>query len=226
MNNELTQLKIGIAMITASWVNAMLIWDNLPELWANLVTALTGLKMDNLSHTWISGLKETFKSRKLILVTNVFAKIRMMLQTEKTFDLRSVCTVGKHLLYACVSMATNEYQDTPASFKKMGTWWMSRYGRYEQPKMLFDGRLNKSHCVTTPCAWLPSGDGEYENEILSFITLLLTLVYWTQQVPQTPKLTSSELYKYLCFESLTSNWFASEGLTSHFVVINRILKSR
>ena len=45
----------------------------------------------------------------MFLVTNVFAKIRMMPQTKKTFDLRSVCTVGKHLLYACVSMATNEY---------------------------------------------------------------------------------------------------------------------
>ena len=58
LNNEFTQLEIGVAMITTSWVNAMLIWDNLPELWANLVAALTRLKMNNLSHTWISGLNE------------------------------------------------------------------------------------------------------------------------------------------------------------------------
>ena len=37
-------------MVGTSWVNAMLVGDDLPELGTNLVTALAGLKVDNLSH--------------------------------------------------------------------------------------------------------------------------------------------------------------------------------
>ena len=48
--SSLTQLKIGITMVGTSWVNAMLVGDDLPELGTNLVTALAGLKVDNLSH--------------------------------------------------------------------------------------------------------------------------------------------------------------------------------
>ena len=47
---RLTQLEIGITVVGASWVNAMLVGDDLPELGADLVTALAGLEVDNFSH--------------------------------------------------------------------------------------------------------------------------------------------------------------------------------
>ena len=42
------QLKIRVTVVSAGWVNSMLVRDNLPELGTNLVTALTSLKMNNL----------------------------------------------------------------------------------------------------------------------------------------------------------------------------------
>ena len=48
--SSLTQLEIGITMVGTSWVNAMLVGDDLPELGADLVTALAGLEVDNFSH--------------------------------------------------------------------------------------------------------------------------------------------------------------------------------
>ena len=37
-------------MVGTSWVNAVFVRDDLPELGTDLVTALAGLKVDNLSH--------------------------------------------------------------------------------------------------------------------------------------------------------------------------------
>ena len=37
-------------MVGTSWVNSMFVGDDFPEFSTNLVTALTGLKMDDLSH--------------------------------------------------------------------------------------------------------------------------------------------------------------------------------
>ena len=37
-------------MIGTSWVNTVLVGDDLPELGTDLVTALAGLKVDNFSH--------------------------------------------------------------------------------------------------------------------------------------------------------------------------------
>ena len=37
-------------MVGTSWVNTMLVGDDLPELGTDLVTALTGLKVNDFSH--------------------------------------------------------------------------------------------------------------------------------------------------------------------------------
>ena len=37
-------------MVGTGWVNTVFVRDDLPEFGTNLVTALTGLKVDNLSH--------------------------------------------------------------------------------------------------------------------------------------------------------------------------------
>jgi len=44
------QLKIGVTVVGTGGVNTVLVGDNLPELGTNLVTALTCLNVNNLSH--------------------------------------------------------------------------------------------------------------------------------------------------------------------------------
>jgi hypothetical protein len=44
------KLKIGVAMVGTSWVNTMLIGDDLPELGTDLVTALSSLDMNDFTH--------------------------------------------------------------------------------------------------------------------------------------------------------------------------------
>jgi len=44
------KLEIAVAVVGTSWVDSVLVGDDLPELGTDLVTALAGLKMDNLSH--------------------------------------------------------------------------------------------------------------------------------------------------------------------------------
>jgi len=44
------KLEVGSSCIASSWVNAVLIRDDLPELGTDLVTALARLKVDNLTH--------------------------------------------------------------------------------------------------------------------------------------------------------------------------------
>ena len=44
------QLEITVTLVGTSWVNAMLIRDDFPELGTDLVTALSGLDVDYLSH--------------------------------------------------------------------------------------------------------------------------------------------------------------------------------
>ena len=46
------ELKIRVTMIRTGWVDSMLIRDNLPELSSDLVTALTTLYVNNLSHAF------------------------------------------------------------------------------------------------------------------------------------------------------------------------------
>jgi len=44
------QLKIGIAVVGAGWVNTVLVGDNLPKLGADLVAALACLNVNDFSH--------------------------------------------------------------------------------------------------------------------------------------------------------------------------------
>ena len=44
------QLEVGVAVVGAGRVNAMLIGDDLPELCADLVTALASLDCNDLTH--------------------------------------------------------------------------------------------------------------------------------------------------------------------------------
>ena len=45
------ELKIGVSVIGTSWVNSVFIGNDLPELGTDLVTALTCLNVDDLSHS-------------------------------------------------------------------------------------------------------------------------------------------------------------------------------
>merc|ERR1712100_935715 len=44
------ELEVRVTVVGASWVNTVLIGDNFPELGPNLVTALTGLNVNDFSH--------------------------------------------------------------------------------------------------------------------------------------------------------------------------------
>jgi hypothetical protein len=44
------QLKVGVTVVRTSWVNSVLIGDDLPELGTDLVTALTSLNVDDFTH--------------------------------------------------------------------------------------------------------------------------------------------------------------------------------
>jgi len=44
------QLEVGVSVVGTSGVNTMLVRDDLPEFSTNLVSALTGLQVDNFSH--------------------------------------------------------------------------------------------------------------------------------------------------------------------------------
>ena len=44
------KLEVGVAMVGSGGVNTVFVGDDFPELGTDLVTALTGLEMDNLSH--------------------------------------------------------------------------------------------------------------------------------------------------------------------------------
>ncbi len=50
VNVDSLELKIRIAVVSTSWINAVLVADNFPELSADLITALTSLNVNNLSH--------------------------------------------------------------------------------------------------------------------------------------------------------------------------------
>ena len=49
------QLEVGGAGVGAGGVDAMLIRDDLPELGSDLVAALAGLDVDDLSHVEVAG---------------------------------------------------------------------------------------------------------------------------------------------------------------------------
>ena len=50
VNVDSLELEIGITVVSTGWVNTVLVGDDLPELGTDLVTALTGLDMNNFSH--------------------------------------------------------------------------------------------------------------------------------------------------------------------------------
>jgi hypothetical protein len=50
IDTNVLELEIGIAFIATDWVNAVFIGDYFPELGADLVPALTYLKMHDLTH--------------------------------------------------------------------------------------------------------------------------------------------------------------------------------
>ncbi len=50
VNVDSLKLEIGVSVVGTGWVNTMLVGDDLPELGTNLVTALSSLDMNNLSH--------------------------------------------------------------------------------------------------------------------------------------------------------------------------------
>ena len=45
------ELEVGVAMVGAGGVNSMFVGDDFPELSTDLVTALTGLNVNNFSHS-------------------------------------------------------------------------------------------------------------------------------------------------------------------------------
>ena len=51
------ELEIGVAVVGTSWVNAVLVRDDFPELRTDLVTALAALDVDNFSHCVLLELK-------------------------------------------------------------------------------------------------------------------------------------------------------------------------
>jgi hypothetical protein len=50
VNVDSLELEIGVTVVGTGWVNSVLIGDNLPELGTDLVTALTSLDVNDLSH--------------------------------------------------------------------------------------------------------------------------------------------------------------------------------
>ena len=50
VNVDALQLKVGVTVVGTGGVNAVLIRDDFPELGTNLVTALTGLDVDEFTH--------------------------------------------------------------------------------------------------------------------------------------------------------------------------------
>ena len=50
VNVDSLKLEIGVTVVGTSWVNTVLIGDNLPELGTDLVTALTSLDVDEFTH--------------------------------------------------------------------------------------------------------------------------------------------------------------------------------
>jgi len=49
------ELEVGVAVVCAGWVNAVLIGDNLPELGTDLVTALACLDVDDFTYSLSKG---------------------------------------------------------------------------------------------------------------------------------------------------------------------------
>jgi len=44
------ELEVRVAVVGSGWVDSVLVGDDLPELGSDLVTALAGLKVDDLTH--------------------------------------------------------------------------------------------------------------------------------------------------------------------------------
>ena len=55
INVDPLQLKIGVSVVGSGGVNTVLVGHDLPELGTDLVTALTGLNVDELAHFWRGG---------------------------------------------------------------------------------------------------------------------------------------------------------------------------
>ena len=52
-NIDALQLQVGVSMVGACGVNAVLVRDNFPELRSDLVTALAALDVNELTHGWL-----------------------------------------------------------------------------------------------------------------------------------------------------------------------------
>ena len=52
VNVDTFELEVGVAVVGTSWVNAVLVGNNFPELGTDLVTALAALDVNDFSH-WI-----------------------------------------------------------------------------------------------------------------------------------------------------------------------------
>jgi hypothetical protein len=63
VNVDTFKLEVGVAVVGTSWVNAVLVGDNFPELGTDLVTALATLYMNDFSHLIFE------KSFKIIIFT-------------------------------------------------------------------------------------------------------------------------------------------------------------
>jgi len=50
VNVDSLELEIGVSVVCTGWVNSVLVGNNFPELGTDLVTALTGLNMNDFSH--------------------------------------------------------------------------------------------------------------------------------------------------------------------------------
>jgi len=50
VNVDSLKLEVRVTMVGTGWINTVFIGDDFPEFGANLVTALTGLDVNNFSH--------------------------------------------------------------------------------------------------------------------------------------------------------------------------------
>jgi len=58
VNVDALQLEVGISVVRSRWVNAMFVSNDFPEFGANLVSALSGLDMNDFSHGDLNSVKD------------------------------------------------------------------------------------------------------------------------------------------------------------------------
>ena len=82
INIDSLKLKIRVTMVRTCGVNTMLIRDNLPELSSDLVTALTTLYVNNLSHPFFK-INISYVNKFDLLILRIFIQNNSLIYSEK-----------------------------------------------------------------------------------------------------------------------------------------------